>query len=1063
MATSVISTSNPSVAVASRTALYRPLDFYMVRTPILPIQIFDQLTTPAEQVNQTLLKFSQNNAIREAIAVASLSLADSLSQLTRDDHPRKKEQVRRSFLHYLVRMSTRPTPFGLFSGVAYGEWGERTVLEIGPHTAHHKRSRPDMEWLLQVLRDLERDPRVLHQLHVQTNSLHYTVGSRIKLPYVTRYGQRDTRDKQNTFSQEISIRATPVVQMTLAVAERPIPFRDLLEKIHQAYPDTPREKISRFLEQLFEQEVLISDLRPPLTNPAPLRYILDRLDALEGIDEIKFALQSIAGQLADYDALPLGQGESRYREIVNTMKEVADVKSPVQIDLALQTKQVQLPHSIGEEAAKAAEILWRLSPARTGYPHLAGYRTEFLERYGSYREVPLLELLDEDYGLGAPPTYEFPASRRSFTPLRSEQQTRRDTLLMEWTTQALLTGEIEVELTEERVRLLEEDTADTRQAPASLDLTFSIAAASAEALDRGDYRLIIGPNGGAHGAGKTFGRLADLLPDPCKEKLEQIHEHEQLLSPHAVFAEVAYLPIHARAANISLTANHRPYEIALGTTSSKEETATLPLSDLRVGLHGDAFYLRSHKLNRIVIPVTGHMLNTLNSPNLYRFLRELEAENVRVWTLVQWGSLEHASFRPRLRYGRTILAPAAWRLNKWQDENDSNEHFRQKLSEWRQRWRVPQYVWIAEGDRRLLMDLEHPMHVEDLCREYNKLQVGSGILFTELAMDLNEAVVRGEEGWLLNEVVVPFVKQVADYRAVAVAPVGPTIPAAERVHLPGSEWLFLKLYGPRGREEELIGWHLREFCARAEQEGIARESFFMRYADPDHHVRLRFHAAPTEISNRLFPWVSEWARQMQAEGLLTRLVIDTYDPEIERYGGPGLIALAERAFSADSRVVAEWLARHRMGQMSMELTMLGVISIVDMAEQFGLSLVDQLRWFDTRVSPKKYVHEFRQDRRQYLRLIDPDAQHEGLRSHADGGWIRHTLLQRQDAFRSYAAEIRKLEQQGDASQSMDSILASMVHLHLNRLLGTDRPQEDRVMGLARHALFHLNQMRMNRT
>lgn len=439
--------------------LYRPLDFCMVRTPVLSIDTYNRLTAFPEQSAQSLLDLSQNSLIREAIAVASLSLADSLSQLHNEHPPRKKEQVRRSLFHYLIRMSTRPTPFGLFSGVAYAEWDQQAALEIGSHTAHRKRSRPDMEWLLQIVRNLERDPRVVHQLNVQTNSLRYMAGSRIKLPYVTRYGQRDNHDEQSPFSEEISIRATPVVQQALAAAEQPIPFSDLFRQFHQAYPDTPREKISRFLEQLFQQEFLISDLRPPLTSPSPLAWVIERLHQISGVDDTRRALQNVESLLTAYDAMPL------------------------------------------------------------------------------------LELLDEDLGLGPPPTYEYPASKRPFTPQKSAHQTTRDALLTEWATEALLQSDVEVELTEERIQLLEGTAPDRRQAPVSLDLAFSVAAVSEEALNSGEYRLIIGPNTGAFGAGKTFGRFADLLPDACQEKLDQIHRLEQDAAPEALFAEIAYLPI----------------------------------------------------------------------------------------------------------------------------------------------------------------------------------------------------------------------------------------------------------------------------------------------------------------------------------------------------------------------------------------------------------------------------------------------------------------------------------------------------------------------------------------
>src|SRR3569833_824727 len=165
---------------------FQALDFFVLRTPILPADVFQQeLTTVQGPLMERLSKLAQDPLIREAIAVSSLSLLDSLTHLSPDSPPRKREQAAKGFMRYLLRMSTRPTPFGLFSGVTYGGYGDQYLFLLWEAASHKKRTRPDMEWMLRVVARLESDPAIVSQLPVTANTKAYEVGARTHLPYMT--------------------------------------------------------------------------------------------------------------------------------------------------------------------------------------------------------------------------------------------------------------------------------------------------------------------------------------------------------------------------------------------------------------------------------------------------------------------------------------------------------------------------------------------------------------------------------------------------------------------------------------------------------------------------------------------------------------------------------------------------------------------------------------------------------------------------------------------------------------------------------------------------------------
>lgn len=232
------------IKVESR--VYESLNFFMIRTPILPFEVYKDffesikdLEDPVEIMGR--LENSQfYNIFKEALAISSPSLLDSLTNFK---NSKNKELIIRSALRYLNRMTTRTTPFGLFSGVSLGGFDEYTDITLGCSKGHKKRARPDMEWLLKIIYMLESDINVVQQLVIQTNTMIYKTGSRVKLPFITISDKKvSVRDIETP-----SINNSVVVEKTLKIASQPIRFQNLMGMLQEDYPDHPKENIKQFL------------------------------------------------------------------------------------------------------------------------------------------------------------------------------------------------------------------------------------------------------------------------------------------------------------------------------------------------------------------------------------------------------------------------------------------------------------------------------------------------------------------------------------------------------------------------------------------------------------------------------------------------------------------------------------------------------------------------------------------------------------------------------------------------------------------------------------------------
>ncbi|MBV9195843.1 MAG: thiopeptide-type bacteriocin biosynthesis protein [Solirubrobacterales bacterium] len=125
-----------------------------------------------------------------------------------------------------------------------------------------------------------------------------------------------------------------------------------------------------------------------------------------------------------------------------------------------------------------------------------------------------------------------------------------------------------------------------------------------------------------------------------------------------------------------------------------------------------------------------------------------------------------------------------------------------------------------------------------------------------------------------------------------------------RTFMPGSESLYAKLYTGNATADRVLTQVLERTPCRALADGW----FFGRFDDPYHHLRLRFRGDPAPLSEQLWPALRDACAPLLVDGLLSRVVFDTYERETECYGGPQAIEIAEQIFQADSEATIELVA-----------------------------------------------------------------------------------------------------------------------------------------------------------
>ncbi|MFY2158586.1 thiopeptide-type bacteriocin biosynthesis protein [Cytobacillus firmus] len=279
------------------------------------------------------------------------------------------------------------------------------------------------------------------------------------------------------------------------------------------------------------------------------------------------------------------------------------------------------------------------------------------------------------------------------------------------------------------------------------------------------------------------------------------------------------------------------------------------------------------------------------------------------------------------------------------------------------------------------------------------------------------------------------------------------IPKITRYKHVGSDWLYLKLYGPSDRVDELIYTQIRKLCHIVHDKGMVQKSFFMRYADPHPHVRLRFGGDPKTLVSKLIPLIHDWIKSITELGLVDEVKMDCYNPEIERYGGLDFIGLAEELFSFDSVVASELIAWRELDGKDFNQNLLAVISVVHILENSGLSMEKKLEWLNRVVSGKKQPQEFRDHKKLFMHYCDKNNWNN-LDNTTELSTLRAILSIRETAIRKYFHKVYNADI-STLTNYPDDILGSVIHLHLNRL-GIHYKDEEQIMKLSKFTIQSLN-------
>ncbi|WP_433697062.1 lantibiotic dehydratase [Nocardiopsis sp. CA-288880] len=807
----------------------------------------DPVTTdPAHLRSWTVHTWHNTPGFVDTLEVASPSLTHRLHTLAGSEAvpARRIRRTAVSLMRYLLRARTRPTPTGLFAGVAPLTVGERTRVRWG--SAHLPIARPDPRWISAMAR--EHADRHDHDPLVVAAPTTYVQGDRLVLPWAPH--ESDPRA-----AESVSVRHTPVVAHLMAEARSPIPVGLLLQSLAELYPDARTTMISTAVDRLMERRILLSATRPPTWATDPLRHLADHLPGNQALQDALSALDR-----HNHPDTPAAQRRALRAE--GTVRLIQAY--PGSAGLALDTRldaDLTVPAPTFDQVPRAARELARLAPDHQGSPAWIDYHHRCLEAYGPGARVRLLELIGPT-GIGLPATY-----RGSHLPLppTSANNRKRNRALLAAVHDASLNGDTEIVV--ENTPALAPLTEPAHPTP-HMEVRLQLHAPTPAAVDAGECTLWV--TGVSRGAGTLTGRFSH-LPDMA---------HSQAFHVLPTMTRDA-LPVQILAPPMAETATHinRTTAVAAHVLPIDEHppanTQTVQLEHLVVHIDTDRLHLIDTARNRVIEPFQASALEPHHYTHpLARFCYELPRAHTAPHLMFTWPATTSGHrFLPRVRADRTVLAPAQWRLAPADLDDLSGV-----------RPALPDRVLLVDGERHLGLELDQAAHRHLLGAHLDRHGTAT----------VTEAPGADAFGWCqgrAHEIVVPLAST-AD-PAPPPRPELSTPTARTTSGVEEARWVSIHLYTDPHLLTPLLTDRLPELWQLLDHNP---DWWFVRYTDSTGpHLRLRL-PAPTNPE----PALRAWAGRLSHTGMLRFWSLRPYQPETGRYGhGPAMVA-AETFFAADS-------------------------------------------------------------------------------------------------------------------------------------------------------------------
>jgi len=379
-------------------------------------------------------------------------------------------------------------------------------------------------------------------------------------------------------------------------------------------------------------------------------------------------------------------------------------------------------------------------------------------------------------------------------------------------------------------------------------------------------------------------RFSDISHNACQD----IINYEKEIHKNKIIADINCVG-NFRSINVAPTEQRYDYCLPINTAYSEMNNPVM-LSDIYVHLHNNNFSLVSKKHQKQVLPKKVSAINPkLLESDIYNFLCDYEFYNQEIYAVNFNFNAYHLRlpYVPRIYLEKGILLYPAQILLVY--NNFSFQEFINYLQEKIKEHSFSKKIIISERHREVILDTENQ---HNLVLLYEKVKSTKHIYISECLYDFFDPEITRDNENFAHELIVAVKNTHYDRQNIDYSKMNISLFESQNTAVV-SDWLYLELFCNTYADSEIFYAVYNKIIL----ENKVEQFFFVNYANPDRHLRLRFKTDSIENKQYIITVVQE----LKLKNIISKYHILPYEQEIHRYGGIEMMKLSETIFDIDSR------------------------------------------------------------------------------------------------------------------------------------------------------------------
>lgn len=1012
---------------------------YVLRSPSFSISKFYNSilnVTNKNEFDEFINRYLSNDFFKDALSIASTNLFNKVYSSKDKLSKRELEELSFSILRYIIRISSRSTPFGLFSHLSVGDWTHKNEIVVSNYSNHKYMSRFDMSLTVAFSNYFQGIDDFKSLLYYSVNNTLYTVGGEIRF-------FESTLNSKSYEHKIVGFESSYYIDLLLKSfqGKKRIKYGALIKFLLSQGLEESQAQL--FLNDVIFNQILVSELAPSLIGKDYFNTIVDVFDREDEKVKQSPILKSCQSNLYKLrDKLPditsYSARDSSIHDLRSKIREDVHMENndSIQIDLSGDYKQNTLSAEISDRLKKLV-MGFNTMTNKLRDQKLKNYISRFYAKY-EFRTVPLLEALDDE--IGVPYIENTSGSITSFLSgllytksgkSKKETFSKSDTKFLHKYFECIYDRTYSYELNDENWETGERDWT-------TLPDTFSLMIQLIGTDNAAEEPLIFIKGGGVGNAASIIGRFTFLDHD-IEKMSKELCAIDAGSNPDKIYASISYLP-KPKFGNFLKRVNLYKYEIPILTSSKISFENIIELKDLHLFVKNGRLLLWSKRLNKEVVPrlCTAHNYN-YNSIPAYNLLCDLQYQGSSIIPTFHWGQLSlNFNFLPRIQYKNIIVSRSTWQfkksnldfmLNKGVDED--------KFLKWRLHWNIPRLISLIEGDNELFIDLENQILKELFIKE---ISCKSTIQFCEFLGNPNQQIVKNENNdHFTSEFLICYYKEkVANLNQMPTSAIQIRKDVKRKFNV-GSEWIYFKIYSSEQVSNRLFCEYIYPVLLELELSSQIDQWFFIRYNDNKPHLRLRIHSLSG--SEKIITKITSVCQSYINSGLISNITLDSYVRELEKYNFQNIDTF-EKLFHFDSlcvssilNVIVDSVDFEKLQHIS---AIISIHFLLSDFEELGLLKEEFLEkylgmWnseFDCDIHAFKIINKRYKEFNNSIKELACNAQSKLKYMH-----IVAEIRLRSDRFKPLIVELREAN---IPVPKLEEFLFNIIHLSINRLSFTEQ-------------------------